>query len=238
MFTSFASDGQLTHYELKRLKYSEYSDRAMSVIMESVDLILQVVFTVVLFYQGGAIAALPLEWVWVQATTGQTCSGATVKDPRYVDLGIAAALCIAANIVWRAILAAVPVLTRDPSQTIQGSEWFVLFYGFWAALVDPWNGSIILLSVLGPPKGVDAYTSLKKEILVDASLLITESLPMFAIHVSYAVIAARVSAVSISWFISVTVSSLHLLSQLIEIFSLMRQLREAKSDKMAVMATV
>ena len=174
MFAAFARDGELTDYEVQRLKSAESSDRFMNIMLETVNWCTNIAFVVVLFYQAGAVNSLPLDWAWFSATVGRRCPG----DPPpanqtavYLSLASAGAALLILNAVVRLVIAIIPVLHRRKAVLKpQEHAWLVL--GILASVVDPWNGALIIEGVLDKRgEWFTPFRLLMIEIFVDIILL-------------------------------------------------------------------
>jgi len=226
MFWEIAQyDKSPTPYEIARLRMFEVTGRLNSILLETFDLGTDIAFALVLFNQAGVID-LPEAWDFYKSTTNVYCPNPPingVSSTFFMNLGIATASFIGISTFFRLSYTLYTVITKNSE--INGTDWWWVLLGTFVSIVDPWNGSLIINSIMETKRvEKDDYTYAVAEFQADILLLAFENVPQLILQIVYIIVTVPFGLTTVAWYTAIFTTVLHLSSQVHEIVSLGRQL--------------
>lgn len=231
MFYEIARDGDPTPYELSRLRSYELTGRLHNVILEVFDLGTDIAFVLVLYSQAGLLM-LPPTFDFYKAVTGDSC---TTEPPGlepkiFMQMAIASTVFIVLCFVYRSYMAIYQILG---SKGDINSPFKVMWVtaGFVVSLIDPWNGAIMINSVVVHNRlECSDYQFAKAELRSDLMLILLEDFPQLCIQIAYGAYAGDFQRITVAWFVTLFITLLHFSLQVIEVIHLTLQLPHLKKN--------
>jgi hypothetical protein len=107
------------------------------------------------------------------------------------------------------------------------NEWGVVATGTLVSLIDPWNGAIVINTVMEKDRMErNDLVLLKNELVIDGFLLLLEDVPQLAIQIAYGVGTGQFEQIAVAWYLALMSTLFHMSSQVTDFIWLLWKYRE------------